>query len=107
MIVKQKVSKKFLFNEIVKIKDYILRNPKIIIDELLEFNACLEFKPLFLSMNDFENNISDDLKKIIQKYHDLPKTDTRIFKNKLTDFIKEYESIGSKSNEVEWKKLCS
>ena len=59
------ISKEFLFNELVKIKNYIPDDKKIPIDEILKRNACLEFEALYESMNNYDNNISDDLKEII------------------------------------------
>ena len=97
------ISKEFLFNELVKIKNYIPNDKRIPIDELLKFNACLEFVSLYNSMNDFGNNISNELKEIITNYHLLPKTDTRLFCSKLGELIKHYEQIGSKSNFVKWE----
>lgn len=97
------ISREFLFNELVKIKNYIPNDKKLPIEELLKFNACLEFEALYNSMDNYGNNISNDLKEIINKFHDLPRTDTRIFYSKLGDLIKCYDEIGSKSNEVKWE----
>ena len=109
------ISKEFLFNELVKIKDYVkdfefetsVDSKKFPIDKLLEFNACREFDSLYLSMDKEPNKISDELKKIISDYHFLPKTDTRIFMFKLGELIKKYDEIGSKSDQVKWERITA
>ena len=103
------ISLEFLYNELKKIKGYFDTYKNCELEKILEFNACLEFESLYNSMNSADNKISDELKNFIKEYHDIPKNDKEMFKNKLVEMISkpEYVSIDTRINEVKWERIIA
>lgn len=102
------ISPEFLYGELKKIKGYFNKHPNSSLEEILEFNACLEFDSLYKSLDDPQNEISSKTREIIDKYNELPKNDIAKFKKGLNSLIEFYSEIyADNDNQVKWERIVA
>ena len=99
------ISTDLIFSKIKKIMGYIDDEPKIAINALEGRISFKELESIYDSLELDGNNITKDIKDLLNEFKMLDRTSTRIFKKNLGELIDKYDYIGNDSNEVIWERM--